>query len=145
MSNARSMHPDFFQLLNFKDKPLIDLFTDLRNYVFEICPDCNELVYHTHALTAVFSLSDKLADAFCTVPVYSNHFNLAFNRGTLLKDPHRLLTGTGKLMRHIAVENKKDYRNQRVRELIREAVLFSKKDMDKPISKTGMTISKISR
>lgn len=143
MKKTRPIHPDFLQLLNFKEKQLIDLFTDLRNYMFELWPDCNEMVYHTHALTSVFSLSDKLADAFCTVPIYSNHLNLAFNRGTLLKDPDHLLTGTGKLMRHIDVQDKKDYRNPRVKELIREAVMFAKKDMENPVTKTGLTISKI--
>jgi hypothetical protein len=108
-------------------------------------PDCNELLYHTHALTAVFSISDKLADAFCMLPVYTNHLNLGFNKGTLLKDPGKCLTGTGNLIRHVAVNKPEDYRNPRVKALIREAIDFAIKDMDKPTKSIGKTISKIKK
>lgn len=140
---GRRIHPDFEQLLSFKDKQLIALFKDIRHYVLEIEPDCNELLYHTHALTAVFSVSDKLADAFCMIPVYSNHLKLGFNKGTLLKDPHRLLTGTGNLIRHIDIDSTKDYRDNKVKTLIKAAAAFARKDMDKPSVVSGQTISKI--
>ncbi|MBL7807734.1 MAG: hypothetical protein JNN28_07970 [Saprospiraceae bacterium] len=90
MNTSRPMHPDFQFLLDFKDQELIDLFVDLRAYMLDLYPDANELVYHTHALTAVFSISDKLSDAFCMLPTYTNHLNLGFNKGTLLKDPDKL-------------------------------------------------------
>ncbi|MFT3822535.1 MAG: DUF1801 domain-containing protein [Chitinophagaceae bacterium] len=142
---ARPIHPDFKILLDLKEKELIDLFADLRQYMLELCPDCNEMLYHTHALTSVFSISEKLADAFCTLPIYTNHVNLAFNKGTLLKDPHKLLTGTGNLMRHIDIKKPADYRNAKVKALIQEAIAFAIKDMDKPTKSTGKTISKITR
>ena len=86
-----------------KDGKLIELFKDLRKFILDIYPDSNELLYHTHALTTVFSISDKLSDAFCMIPIYSNHLNLGFNKGTLLKDTDKLLTGTGNLIRHIPI------------------------------------------
>jgi hypothetical protein len=111
--------------------------------MLELCPDCNELLYHTHALTAVFSISDKLSDAFCMLPIYTNHLNLGFSKGTLLKDPAKLLTGTGNLIRHIDVKKASDYRNPKVKALIKEAIAFAIKDMDKPTKTKGTTISKI--
>lgn len=144
-TKVRSIHPDFLYLLEFKEQKLIDLFKDLRAYVLEIYPESNELVYHTHALTSVFSISDKLTDAFCMLPIYTNHVNLGFNKGTLLKDPHKLLTGTGNLIRHIPVETPKDYRNAKVKDLIKTAVDFAIKDMDKPTKSVGQTISKIKK
>nr|WP_255724029.1 DUF1801 domain-containing protein [Terrimonas ginsenosidimutans] len=122
---------------------MIDLFTDLREFVLEQSKDCNELIYHTHALTAVFTTSDKLQDAFCMIPIYSNHLNLGFNKGTLLKDPGKLLTGTGKLIRHIDVEKKSDYRNAETKALIKEAIQFSLKDRGTFSDCAGQTISKI--
>jgi hypothetical protein len=145
MKNARPIHPDFQFLLDFKDKALIDLFKDLRAYILELKPDCNELVYHTHALTAVFSVSEKVSDAFCMLPVYTNHLNLGFNKGTLLKDPYKLLTGTGKLARHIDIKHPSDYRNPKVKALLQEAIDFAIKDMDKPAKLVGKTISKIGK
>ncbi|MCU0434009.1 MAG: DUF1801 domain-containing protein [Bacteroidia bacterium] len=143
MNIIRPLHPDFQHLLNLKDQKLIDLFGDIRRFILEINPDCNEILYHTHALTAVYSISERLSDAYCMLPIYTNHLNLGFNKGTLLRDPHKLLTGTGNLIRHIDIKTQKDYRNARVKSLIEEAVQFAVKDMDKPSKATGKTISKI--
>ena len=143
MNKARNIHPDFLFLLEFKEQRLISLFKDLREYILEIYPGNNELLYHTHALTAVFSISEKLSDAFCMIPVYSNHLNLGFNKGTLINDPHKLLTGTGNLIRHIPVATPADYRNKKVKDLIKSSVDFAIKDMDKPTKSVGQTISKI--
>lgn len=145
MITTRPIHPDFQFLLEFKDQEIIDLFTDLREYILALYPDSNELVYHTHALTAVFSISDKLSDAFCMLPIYTNHLNLGFNKGTLLKDPNKLLTGTGNLIRHVDVKKTSDYRNPKVKALIQEAIDFANKAMDKPTKSIGQTISKIKK
>ena len=145
MKNSRPIHSDFEILLGLKNKELIELFIDLREYILELHPDANELLYHTHALTAVFSISEKLSDAFCMLPIYTNHLNLGFNKGTLLKDPKNILEGTGKLIRHIPVKIPKDYRNPKVKALINEAINFAINDMDKPSKSIGKTISKIKK
>ena len=145
MKNSRPIHPDFQYLLDFKDQEVIVLFSDLRQYILELHPDSNELLYHTHALTAVFSISEKLSDAFCMLPIYTNHLNLGFNKGTLLTDPNKLLTGSGNLIRHIDVKKPSDYRNPKVTELIKEAIDFAIKDMDKSTKSIGKTISKIKK
>lgn len=137
------MHPDFLALLRRKDAALVKLFTDLRSFVLDLRPASNELLYHTHALTAVFSISAKLGDAYCMIPIYTNHLNLGFNKGTLLGDPHSLLTGTGNLIRHIPVRSPADYRNPRVKALVRFAAEFAVQDMDAESKSVGETISKI--
>lgn len=145
MQNRRDIHPDFQFYLDFKSKDLIQLYKGLRMFVLENCPVTTELLYHTHALTSVYSVSEKLADAFCMIPIYSNHLNLGFNKGTLLPDPKRLLQGTGKLIRHISITHKNDYDNPTVKALIRAAMKFSIDDADsKPVS-VAQTISKIKR
>ncbi len=143
MTAFKPIHPSFLSLLNAKDKDLIDLFCDIREFVLDIHPESNELLYHTHALTTTFSISDKLGDSYCMIPIYTNHLNLGFNKGTLLKDPHKLLKGTGNLIRHIPITGTSDYRNDKVRALVQEAVDFAINDMDKPSKSFGQTISKI--
>jgi hypothetical protein len=143
MAISRPISPDFHSFLDFKEQPLIDLFCDLRAFILDKYPNSNELLYHTHALTAVFSISEKLSDAFCMIPIYTNHLNLGFNKGTLLHDPHQLLTGTGNLIRHIPIKEVSDYRNDPVSDLIKEAIDFAIKDMGKPTKSIGKTISKI--
>ncbi len=143
MAKYKPIHPEFLFLLEFKEHKLIELFKDLREFILEIYPGSNELLYHTHALTTVFSISDKLSDAFCMLPIYTNHLNLGFNKGTLIDDPYKLLKGTGNLIRHIPVDTLDDYRNKKVEDLVKSAVDFAVRDMDKPTKSAGLTISKI--
>ena len=145
MNANRPIHPDFLAHLELKDPALIELFLDARQFLLDIHPGANELLYRTHALTAVFSLSDRLSDAFCMLPIYTNHFNLGFNRGTRLPDPDKLLTGTGSLIRHIDISVPEDFRNKKVEDLVRSAIQFAMSDMDKPSKAVGLTISKIAK
>ncbi len=145
MKSHRDIHPDFQFFLDFKNQELIELYTDLRSFIIELCPDCNELLYHTHALTSLFSISDKMSDGFCMIPIYTNHLNLGFNRGTLLDDPANLLKGTGKFIRHIPITGKNQYRNKDVTAMIKSAVSLAIEDMGKPTTSVRKTISKIKR
>lgn len=141
----RPLPPEFTCLLERKEEALIHLYTDLRTFILELHPDANELLYHTHALTSVYSITEKLGDAFCMIPIYTAHLNLGFNKGTLLKDPNKLLQGTGNLIRHIPIAQPSDYRNAKVKALVKEACAFAIADLDKPTKSKGMTISKITR
>lgn len=143
MSKLRPIHPDFLFLLEMKDRKLVELFKDIRSFVFELYPDSNELLYHTHALTSVISLSDKPSDGFCMIPMYTNHLNLGFHKGTLIRDPHKLLQGTGNLIRHIPISSPFDYRNKKVIDLVKGAAEYALKDLDVPGKVKGMTISKL--
>lgn len=143
MNQHNTIHPDFLGFLELKEHHLIELFKDLRVFILEIYPDTNELLYHTHALTSVFSISEKMSDAFCMIPIYTNHLNLGFNKGTIIEDKHKLLTGTGKLIRHIPIKAISDYRNEKVKDLIKAAVNLALEDMDKPTKSKGKIISKI--
>lgn len=145
MSKARDVHPDFEFLLDFKEPQLIALYKDLREFILELHPDSNELLYHTHALTSVYAISEKLQDGFCMIPIYTNHLNLGFHKGRLLHDPHSLLQGTGNLIRHIPISNPKDYRNKKVKDLVKNAIDFAINDMEKPGENIGLTISKIKK
>jgi hypothetical protein len=77
------------------------------------------------------------------IPIYTNHLNLGFNKGTLLEDPNKLLSGTGNLIRHMDVKKVSDYRNAKVKDLMKESIAFAIEEMDKPTKVMGTTISKI--
>ena len=108
-------------------------------------PEITEMLYHSHALTSVYSITEKLGNAFIMLPIYTNHLNLGFNKGTLLEDPHGLLQGTGKLIRHIPISKPDDYRNENTKQLIISAHDFALNDITSKNYKTGLTISKIKR
>ena len=143
MPKGRKIHPHFQKQLKFKNQELIDLYSDLREFILSLYPDCNELLYHTHALTSLYTVSEKMSDAFCMIPIYTDHLNLGFNKGTLLDDPHELLKGTGKLIRHIPVTNSNDYRNDEVKLLLKNAYSLAIEDRTKESKVIGETISKI--
>jgi hypothetical protein len=142
---SRNIHPDFLRLLRTKDDELAELYIDLRNFILDLMPAANELLYHTHALTSVYTPTQKMGDAFCHIPIYTEHLNLGFNQGTLLDDPEHLLEGTGKSIRHIPVRTKKDFRNQKVKALVNIAIKYSIANAKGTINETGETISKIKK
>ena len=143
MNSIRDIHPDFQYYLKYKDQELIDLYTDLRNFILSLYPESIEILYHTHALTSVYSTSEKLGDAFCMIPIYTNHLNLGFNKGSLLKDNDKLLKGTGKLIRHIPIIKTKDYNNNKVSNLVKNAIDLAISNMKSQPKTSGLTISKI--
>nr|WP_293297159.1 DUF1801 domain-containing protein [Allomuricauda sp.] len=145
MADIREVHPDFLKHLKYKEQALIDLYLDLRSFILDIHPKSNELLYHTHALTSLYSVSEKMGDAFCMIPIYTNHLNLGFNKGTLLEDPQNLLQGTGKLIRHIPVEKETDFKNDAVTTLIEKAIALATADSSSKKINQGLTISKIKK
>lgn len=145
MNINKEAHPDFLYFLKYKNQELIDLYLELRLFVLNLYPEATELLYHTHALTSVYSLSEKLGDAFCMIPIYTNHLNLGFNKGTLLPDPKKLLKGTGKLIRHIPIAKIDDFDNEAVNELIKAAIELAESDSKTQSRLSFKMISKIKR
>ena len=77
----------------------------LRAFIWERYPESNELIYDSYSALAVgWSVTDKLADIFISMAVYSNHVNLGFHRGAELEDPAKRMQGTGKLYRHLRAD-----------------------------------------
>ena len=84
----------------------------LREFVWRLFPECNELIYDNYnALAFGWGLSERLGDVFCSIACYSS-VNFGFNRGAELNDPQRLLKGEGKIFRYIKVENIADFPEQ---------------------------------
>src|SRR5215831_18915715 len=64
--------------------------------------DVRELLHDGHPTACV---SDA---AFAYVNAFTAHVNVGFFRGADLADPHRLLEGTGKFMRHVKLSPGRD-------------------------------------
>ncbi len=58
----------------------------------------------------------------CAISAHSDHTNLEFYRGTSLRDPGRILEGTGKNLRHVKLYSAEDARKPPLRALLREAI-----------------------
>ena len=94
-----------------------------RQVVLEEAPEAIESFFSGYAVTIAFSFTGKpLKDGFCNVVAYTNHVNLGFNRGTLLPDPNHVLTGTGKLIRHLPIHSERDLDRPFLRRYIQAAI-----------------------
>lgn len=138
-----NLHPHFERVLSDRPLPLQLLYRETRATVLRVYPDSNELLYHTHALSSVYSVSRQLKHAFCHIAVYSKHLNLGFNAGTELEDPAHLLEGTGARIRHVPVMSGEALNNPDLIQLIETAVAHSKGLLAQPSKDKGCLISKI--
>ena len=143
MKSERPLPEIFTRVLWQKAEALIARYHTIREYILKTYPGVNELLYHTHALTSVFTVSEKMSDGFCLIPIYTAHLNLGFQRGVLLNDSLHLLEGTGKLMRHIPIKNLDDFHKEAVYHLIDEAYQLAIEDAGASSALNGKTISKI--
>jgi hypothetical protein len=64
----------------------------------------------------------------CSIMAFKDHVNLAFFRGAELADPHDLLEGDGKGMRHVRFHSPKDVRKQAIAVLVKEAAALDARD-----------------
>jgi len=110
-----------------------ELTIELRNYITDLIPEANELIWDNYnALAMAYSKSEKLKDAFCHISVYSKHVNFGFNRGVELSKYSRIkLKGTGKLIRHIKVTNIDVFKTTEIEEMVWEALGISENRNEK--------------
>src|SRR3977135_170678 len=81
----------------------------LREFVWDLYPDCNELIYDNYnALAFGWGLSDRLGDVFCSIAVYKS-INFGFNRGHEIADPEKKLLGNGNVYRYLKVNDLKEF------------------------------------
>jgi len=116
----------------------------LREFVWDLYPQVNELIYDNYNAVAFgWSPTDKAGDVFCSVAVYSNYVNFGFNRGVDLYDAEKLLQGNGSLYRYITVKDKDDFPQDYIKQLLAMAYENSMGRM-KPVKKPifGQTIVK---
>jgi len=79
----------------------------LREMVVREAPHATESVYSLYAVVDLFTFA-RPSDAFIHIVAYEKHVNLGFNQGALLPDPHGLIAGTGKKIRHIRIKTNED-------------------------------------
>jgi hypothetical protein len=94
----------------------------LREFVWDIYPETNELIYDNYNAVAFgWSPTDKAGDVFCSIAVASDHVNFGFNRGSEISDPANILLGNGSLYRFIRIREKDDFPEEYIKELLEAA------------------------
>ena len=64
----------------------------------------------------------------CFYMVAKEHVIFGFMRGAMLRDPGKLLDGTGKYLRHVKLRSAADVRRSEVRALLEEAAELNRKE-----------------
>ena len=114
------------------------LTIELRNYITELVPQANELIWDNYnAVAMAYSKSEKLKDAFCHIAVYSKHVNFGFNRGTELTKTGLELEGKGKLIRHLSIKDFESFPKEKIEPMIWEAVSNSERLNAELLEKTS--------
>ena len=89
-----------------------------RVLVHSVAPGVAERVMYGGIL---FSAPEQ----FCGVFAYSAHVTMEFGQGAELKDPHRVLEGSGKFRRHIKLHTLADIESKHLRDYIAQALRLS--------------------
>jgi len=97
----------------------------LREFVWGLYPNCNELIYDNYnALAIGWSPTDKLGHTFCSIAIYragNNHIHFGFYWGSEIADPEKKLLGEGNQYRYILVNKKTDFPKTYIKKLVKEA------------------------
>ena len=81
----------------------------LRDFVWDLYPQCNELIYDNYnALAFGWSPTDRLGHTFCSVAVMEKYLHFGFYWGAQIADPEKKLLGKGNQYRYIKISSRND-------------------------------------
>lgn len=117
----------------------------LREFVWDLYPKCNELIYDNYnALAFGWSVTDRLMHTFCSIALFGKDYvHFGFYYGSQIADPEKKLEGKGNQYRYLKVYNQKDFPKTYIKKLLKEAYANSlaKVKEGTPVVK-GQTITK---
>ena len=121
-----------------------DIVLWLREFVWDLYPKANELIYDNYNAVAFgWSVTEKLGHTFCSIAALPKYAHFGFYWGSEISDPDKILLGQGNQYRYILVTDKKKFPKAYIKKLVNEAYansLAKIKDQKQIIS--GQTIIK---
>ena len=128
--DANKTHGTFDDLLRAAGPHLSPLCHALRNLVASLDQDFVEVVWPRQEIASFGVGPKKMTEHYAYIGVQASYVNLGFYHGALLRDPTRLLEGTGKRLRHVKIHNAAEVKNAALAALLREAIDDRKKHQD---------------
>ena len=116
----------------------------LRDWVWELYPKCNELIYDNYNFLAFgWGPTDRMSDIFCSIAVGTRGVIFGFMWGVKLDDPKGLLRGGGNQFRSLRVPDIDKFPHAYVKKLLKEAFENAVAGLkDRPQTPNGQTIVK---
>lgn len=143
---SKEQTKDLLKFLKPFSKEITERVMWLREFVWDLYPQANELIYDNYnALAFGWSPTDKVSHTFCSIAVgrTSNNVHFGFYWGTEISDPDKILLGEGNQYRYILVTDKSTFPKAYIKKLVKEAFANSlAKVKDKKQVRTGLTIVK---
>src|SRR5947207_4234359 len=124
LGHAEKQLKIFIGKFDAKDQRLIRA---VRHAVRKRLPTANELVYDNYNFFVIgYSPTERPSDTIVSMAAAANGVGLCFIQGARLKDPHKLLNGSGKQTRFLRLESPAGLARSEVEELIAAAIAQSK-------------------
>ena len=142
---GKAVLKDLTKFLQPFSKEIQELALWLREFIWDLYPNTNELIYDNYNAVAVgWSPTDKVGHTFCSFAVFNNKYvHFGFYWGSQIADPEKMLLGKGNQYRYIIVNNKDVFPKTYIKKLLKEAYANSlAKVEDKKQIIKGMTITK---
>ena len=143
---SKEQKKDLLKFLKPFPKEIQETALWLRDFVWDLYPQCNELIYDNYnALAFGWSPTDRVGHIFCNIAVgrSSHNIHFGFYWGVEIADPKKILIGEGNQYRYILVKNKNEFPKAYIKTLVREAYDNSlAKVKDKKQIMHGLTITK---
>lgn len=137
---------DLLKFLKPFDKEIQERALWLREFVWDLYPTANELIYDNYnALAFGWSPTDRMGHVFCSIAVWrtGNNVHFGFLRGSGLDDPKKMLLGQGNQYRYILVKSLSEFPQAYIKKLVKQAYSNSiAKVKDKKQLMQGKTITK---
>jgi hypothetical protein len=143
---SKEQTKDLLKFLKPFNKDITERALWLREFIWDLYPQANELIYDNYnALAVGWSPTDKVGHTFCSIAVgrTSNNLHFGFYWGSELSDPDKILLGEGNQYRYILVPDKNKFPKVFIKKLLKEAYANSlAKVKDKKQIMSGQTIVK---
>ncbi len=143
---SKDQTKDVLKFLKPFDKNIQEIVLWLREFIWDLYPQTNELIYDNYnALAFGWSPTEKVGHIFCGIALYRTNQNIHFSFywGSQISDPKQILIGKGKQYRYTLVKNKEDFPKAYLKKLMKDAYNNSlSKVKDKTQLRQGMTITK---
>ena len=142
---SKEQSADLSRFLKPFNKEIQEIALWLREFVWDLYPGTNELIYDNYNAVAFgWSPTDRIGHLFCSIAVGSNKYvHFGFYWGSELSDPEKILLGKGNQYRYITVKEKSEFPKTYIKKLLKEAYANSlAKVKDKKEIIKGRTIVK---
>jgi hypothetical protein len=143
---SKDQTKDLLTFLKPFSKEITERALWLREFIWDLYPETNELIYDNYnALAVGWSPTDRVGHTFCSIAVgrTSNNVHFGFYWGSEISDPDEVLLGEGNQYRYILVPDKNKFPKAYIKKLVKEAYTNSlAKVKDKKQLMNGQTIVK---